>query len=78
MKRMTGIIPFVSLHSGQHKDLLHSDATYKADIADGINRLDSIVSSLMNSIDFQAEGIKSHIEDWSQLNFEKVKIELGI
>ena len=40
------VIPFSSLHSGQHKDLLHSDATYKIDIVDGENRLDSVVSSL--------------------------------
>ena len=53
MKKMEGVIPFYSLHSGQHKDLLHSDATYKIDIVDGKNRLDSVVSSLMNCVNFK-------------------------
>ena len=57
MKKMEGVIPFYSLHSGQHKDLLHSDATYKIDIVDGNNRLDSVVSSLMNCVNFKEEGI---------------------
>lgn len=31
-----------------------------------------------NLIDFQQEGIKSHITDWNNFDFEKVKIELKI
>ena len=31
-----------------------------------------------NLADFQKEGIRSHISDWNDFNFNKVKVELGI
>jgi len=31
-----------------------------------------------NLVDFQQENIKSHINDWSNFDFDKIQNELGI
>ncbi len=50
-------IDFKTFFTGQHKDLVKYKANFFIDINDGPNRLDSIVASIMNSIDFKKEGI---------------------
>ena len=51
-----GVVDYKILFTGQHEDLLDGvHADQKLQIIDGENRLDSITSSVMNSIDF--EGI---------------------
>ena len=57
MEEMRGVIPFKTLFTSQHEHLVDSETDYTAHIRDGRNRLDSIVSSIMNSIDFHEEGI---------------------
>ena len=54
-----GIIPFKTLFTGQHLDLVKSRPDYVLEMQEGRNRLDSIVSSIMNGIDFHKEGITS-------------------
>jgi UDP-N-acetylglucosamine 2-epimerase len=57
LEKMRGVIPFKTLFVGQHTDLVEEDSDYKVEIKEGENRLDSIISSVMNSFDFQKEGI---------------------
>jgi UDP-N-acetylglucosamine 2-epimerase (non-hydrolysing) len=54
IKEMSGVIDFVTLFTGQHesKDMVMGGADYKLHIKEGGNRLDSIVSSIMNNIYF--------------------------
>ena len=58
-KEMTDLLPYKTLFTGQHNDIVHNRADYVLKIDNGRNRLDSIVSSIMNSINFQEEGITS-------------------
>ena len=61
IKEMQGKIPFKLLFTGQHVDLLanvEDQDVIKLDIQDGSNRLDSIVSSIMNQDDI-FEGVDS-------------------
>jgi UDP-N-acetylglucosamine 2-epimerase (non-hydrolysing) len=58
-EKMKGVVPFKTLFVGQHTDLVSENSDYKIEISDGRNRLDSIVSSIMNCFDFKAEGVKS-------------------
>ena len=49
LREMDGIIPYKTLFTGQHKDLVKNvNFDYSMDIKDGDNRLDSVVSSCMN------------------------------
>ena len=49
-----GVVDYKILFTGQHEDLLDGvHADQKLQIIDGENRLDSITSSVMNSIDFK-------------------------
>ena len=58
MDKMSEVgIEYKTFFTGQHKDLVKKKTDYVIEIDDGSNRLDSIVSSIMNSIDFKKEGI---------------------
>lgn len=52
---------YKTLFTGQHKDLVKHKANYNIEIKNGNNRLDAVVSSIMNGIDFKAEGISAVI-----------------
>lgn len=52
---------YKTLFTGQHKDLVKHKADYNIEIKHGDNRLDALVSSIMNGIDFKSEGISSVI-----------------
>jgi UDP-N-acetylglucosamine 2-epimerase (non-hydrolysing) len=52
-------VKFKTFFTGQHKDLVKSEANFCTEIMKGDNRLDSIVSSIMNSVDFTKEKITS-------------------
>jgi len=57
IEKMKGVIPFKTLFTSQHVDLVKEGADYKIEIGEGENRLDSVVSSIMNSFDFEKKGI---------------------
>ena len=57
IEKMRGVVPFKTLFTGQHIDLVSEKSDYRIEIADAGNRLDSIVSSIMNSLDFTKENI---------------------
>lgn len=59
IKKMEGVIKYETLFTGQHIDLVQHKPDHSISIKDGENRLDSIVSSIMNGIDFN--GITSVI-----------------
>jgi len=59
MKKMEGVIQYETLFTGQHVDLVKHEPDHRIEIEDGTNRLDSVVSSIMNSINF--DGITSVI-----------------
>lgn len=51
-------IPFRTLFTGQHKDLVDVDSDFSSEIKDlGSNRLDSIIQSLLNLPDYIFNGI---------------------
>ena len=54
IEKMKGVIDFVTLFTGQHenKDMVMGNADYNIYIKEGENRLDSIISSIMNNISF--------------------------
>ena len=52
MEQMKGRIDYKTLFTGQHVDLVSNKTDYRINIKDGNNRLDSIVSSIMDSVDF--------------------------
>jgi len=52
MEKMEGRIDYKTLFTGQHVDLVSNKTDYRINIKDGNNRLDSIVSSIMDSVDF--------------------------
>ena len=52
MDKLDGVLEYKTLFTGQHKDLVQHRPDYSIEIEDGRNRLDSIISSTMNSIDF--------------------------
>jgi len=58
IEKMRGVVPFKTLFTGQHLDLVKEESDYSIEIVDERNRLDSIVSSMMNSFDFKKEGIE--------------------
>jgi|TARA_R110002020_G_scaffold72542_7_gene186670 UDP-N-acetylglucosamine 2-epimerase (non-hydrolysing) len=55
--QFSGAIPFKTLFTGQHRDLVDARADYEIEIKQGRNRLDSIVSSIMNCVEYEKEGI---------------------
>jgi len=57
LSKMKGVLPFKTLFTGQHLDLVNETSDYRIEITDERNRLDSIVSSIMNSFDFKKYGI---------------------
>jgi len=59
IEKMRGIIEFKTLFTGQHVDLVTERADYEINIKDGAYRLNSLVSSIMDSFDFEKEGINS-------------------
>ena len=60
VKKMSGTVPFKTFFTGQHEDLLRGvKYDYRLRIKDGKNRLDSVIASIMNSIDFDNENITS-------------------
>ena len=52
-------LAFKTFFTGQHKDLVKQKTDFSIEIYNGTSRLDSIVSSIMNSIEFKKEGITS-------------------
>ena len=52
---------YKTLFTGQHKDLVKQKSDYNIEIKNGNSRLDAIVSSIMNGIDFKSEGISAVI-----------------
>tara|TARA_R100001082_G_scaffold110626_1_gene91108 strand:- start:5013 stop:5999 length:987 start_codon:yes stop_codon:yes gene_type:complete len=60
IKKMTGVVPFEILRVSQHNDMVDGEYDHLIKISDGRNRLDSIVSSVMNSFDFEEEWV-SHV-----------------
>ena len=64
MDKMKGVLEYKVLFTGQHQDLVdedNSEITYTVNITNDRNRLDSIVTSIMNAIDFKQEGITAVI-----------------
>lgn len=59
MDAMDGVLEYKTLFTGQHKDLVKHKPDFSIKIQDGKNRLDSIISSTMNSINF--DGVSSVI-----------------
>ena len=59
LNKISGKIPYKTLFTGQHNNLIQHEADYVFQIKDGRNRLDSIISSVLNSIDFKQENITS-------------------
>ena len=62
MDKMDGVIEYKTFFTGQHPDLISlqtNDITYRAKIIEGTNRLDSIVASMMNAIDFKEKNISA-------------------
>ena len=57
IEKFSGKIPFKTLFTGQHRDLVDTKADYEIEIKQGRNRLDSIVSSIMNCVEYEKEGI---------------------
>jgi len=54
-------LEYKTLFTGQHQDLVKTPSDLNLKISKGRNRLDAIMSSVMNSIDFEKEGITSVI-----------------
>ena len=54
-------LAYKTLFTGQHKDLVKQKADYNIEIKYGKNRLDAIVASIMNGVDFKFEGISTVI-----------------
>jgi len=54
--KMKGVIPFKTLFTGQH-DMLLVDSDYSVTIENKNNRLDSVIASIMNCMDFEKENI---------------------
>ena len=54
---MQGVIPFKTLFTGQHEDMVYSNPDYSITIENKNNRLDSVIASIMNSVDFHKESI---------------------
>ena len=54
-------LEYRTLFTGQHQDLVKTPSDLNLKISKGRNRLDAIMSSVMNSINFQKEGITSVI-----------------
>jgi len=64
MDKMKGVLEYKVLFTGQHQDLVdedNSEITYTVNITNDRNRLDSIVTSIMNAIDFKQQGITAVI-----------------
>jgi len=58
IKKMDGVLSYKTFFTGQHEDLLRGVGfDYRLRIKTGTNRLDSIIASVMNSIDFEKENI---------------------
>ena len=57
IERKQSEIKIKTLFTGQHKDLVDVESDYHIEIFDGRNRLDSIVASAMNCLNFKKEGI---------------------
>ncbi|MBC8442868.1 MAG: UDP-N-acetylglucosamine 2-epimerase (non-hydrolyzing) [Proteobacteria bacterium] len=57
IEKMRGVIPFKTLFSGQHTDMVSVDSDYTINIENKNNRLDSVVASIMNGVDFIKESI---------------------
>ncbi len=60
LEKMSGKILYKTMFTGQHINLVNQESDYMIDIEVGRNRLDSIISSIMNCLDFKKEGI-SHV-----------------
>ena len=54
-----GVLRYKTLFTGQHEDLVKTPSDLNLKISKGRNRLDAIMSSVMNSIDFDKEEITS-------------------
>ena len=57
IEKMRGVIPFKTLFTGQHTDMVSVDSDYRITIENKNNRLDSVVASIMNGVDFIKESI---------------------
>ena len=58
--KMRGVVPFKILFVGQHENLVDGQYDYFIEVKDGSNRLDCIVSSVMDSFNFKENDI-SHV-----------------
>ena len=58
IKELSGVLPFKVLYTGQHTHIANFYYDYRLDINDGNNRLDSIISSIVNIGDEVFDGIK--------------------
>tara|TARA_B100000073_G_C23649389_1_gene539945 strand:- start:121 stop:1077 length:957 start_codon:yes stop_codon:yes gene_type:complete len=54
-----GVLEYRTLFTGQHEDLVKTPSDLNLKISKGRNRLDAIMSSVMNSINFEKERITS-------------------
>jgi UDP-N-acetylglucosamine 2-epimerase (non-hydrolysing) len=52
-----GVVDYKTLFTGQHKDLVKTPSDFNLKIREGNNRLDSIVASVMDAIDYKKEKI---------------------
>ena len=57
LEKLKGVIDFKTLFTGQHINLVSGRTDYRLEVKDGRSRLDSIVSSIMDSFDFIQENI---------------------
>jgi len=57
IEKMRGVIPFKTLFTGQHEDMVYSNPDYSITIENKNNRLDSVIASIMNGVDFHKESI---------------------
>ena len=57
IEELSGRMEFRTLFTGQHVDLVDEKADFEIDIKDGMYRLNSFVSSIMDSFDFKRHGI---------------------
>jgi UDP-N-acetylglucosamine 2-epimerase (non-hydrolysing) len=58
LQELEGVLEYKTLFTGQHTSLVDGPTDYRLEIKTGRSRLDSIVSSIMDSFDFKEEGVE--------------------
>ena len=56
-----GVLEYRTLFTGQHEDLVKTPSDFTLEMGEGRNRLDTIISSVMNSFDFVAKKVSAVI-----------------